>query len=168
MDKTITTALLIVISVIMAVMLFNIAYPAIVEGGNAITDMADRAEDQMQTQVNIIHAAAELNASNNWVDTNSSSTFDLFMWVKNVGSTRITALERLDVFLWTDNYFQHIPYGSSSGAPYWTYTFENDDEWVPTATLRITISFLAQLPTERYNIRLTLPNGNSEDTVLGM
>ena len=168
MDRTITTALLNVISIIMAVMLFNIAYPAIVEGGNAITDMADRAEDQMQTQVNIIHAAAELNASNNWVDTNSSSTFDLFMWVKNVGSTRITALERLDVFLWTDNYFQHIPYGSSSGAPYWTYTFENDDEWVPTATLRITISFLAQLPTERYNIRLTLPNGNSEDTVLGM
>ncbi|MBK8032955.1 MAG: hypothetical protein IPK17_26435 [Chloroflexi bacterium] len=168
MDKTIATALLIVISIIMAVMLFNIAYPAIVDGGNAIGDMASRAEDQMRTQVNIIHATGELDGAGNWVDTNSNSTFDIFVWVKNVGDTRITALERMDVFLWTENYFQHLPYGSGGGAPYWTYSFENDDDWVPTATLRLTISFSGQLVADRYNIRLTLPNGITEDTTLGM
>ncbi|MBL8164505.1 MAG: hypothetical protein JNJ61_21125, partial [Anaerolineae bacterium] len=60
MDKAITTALLIVISMIMVVMLFNAAFPAIIQGSDAITNMTDRAGDSMKSQIKIIHAAGEL------------------------------------------------------------------------------------------------------------
>ncbi len=59
MDKTITTALLIVISMVTAVALFNAAYPAVIKGGDAITSMANRADDRMQSQIAIIHMAGE-------------------------------------------------------------------------------------------------------------
>ena len=59
MDKVITTAMLIVISMVMALMLFNIAYPAIIEGGDAIVSMAGRVEDRMRSQIAIHPVNAE-------------------------------------------------------------------------------------------------------------
>ncbi len=168
MDKTITTALLIVISIIMAIMLFNIAYPAVIQGGQAITSMAARAEDQMRSQISIIHAAGELDADQNWTDSNGSATFDVFAWVKNLGTTRILGLERIDVFFGPEGNFTRIPYGSDSGSPYWTYQIENDTQMTPSATVRLTITYGSPLPAGRYFLRVTLPNGVTDDTVLGL
>jgi hypothetical protein len=170
MDKTITTALLIVISMVMALMLFNIAYPAILSGGDAITSMADRAEEQMRSQIAIIHAAGELDSTGWWQDANSNGDFEVFIWAKNIGSTRIIALDQMDLFFGPDGNFARIPNQSQAGGnyPYWTWQLENTSDWTPTATLRIVVHYLFPVSQGRFFIRLNAPNGVSDDFYLSM
>lgn len=161
MDKTITTALLIVISMVMAIMLFNVAYPAIVEGGDALGSMANQTQDRLRSQVNIIHATAELDSSGWWQDTDFNGLFDVFTWVKNTGSRRLTGLDRLDVFMGPEGNFARIPHQSEAGGayPHWTWQLENATEWNPTATLRITVHYQTPLAAGRYYMKVVLPNG---------
>lgn len=170
MDKSITTALLIVISMVMALMLFNVAYPAVVQGGDAITGMAARTEDRMRSQIAIIHAAGELDSSGWWQDTNGSGDFEVFAWVKNIGDTRITALESTDVFFGPEGNFARIPHQSAAGGsfPYWSGQIENDTVWGPNATLRITVHYSAPLAAGRYFMKVTIPTGVSDEYTLSM
>lgn len=169
MDKPISTAMFIIISMIMAVMLFNVAYPAIITGGEAISRMANRVEDTMEGDIRIIHAAGELDSSGWWNDTNGNGTFDAFIWVKNTGSSRIIGIESMDVFFGPEGNFIRIPHQSNSaGYPYWTATVENDTDWVPTATLGIQIHYAMPLAAGRYFTLITTPEGISDDYTLGM
>ena len=169
MDKTITTAMLIVISMITALLLFNIAYPAIVQGGDAMTSMAYGITDRMKSDISIIHASAELTSSGWWNDGNSNGTFDVFGWVKNTGSSRIIALERIDVFFGPEGNFQRIPHQTQAGGslPYWSAVLENGTNWDPTGTLQITLHHQPSLDHGRYFMKVTLPNGVSSDYYLG-
>ena len=170
MDKVITTALLIVISMVMALMLFNIAYPAIIEGGDAIVSMAGRVEDRMRSQIAIIHAGSEMDADGWWQDSNGNGQFEVFLWIKNVGDARITALDDLDIFFGPEGNFARIAHETDSGGgtPYWSWTLENAAEWTPTATLRVTIHYGAALSTGRYFAKVTVPSGVWDDYYLGM
>ncbi|MBI5671463.1 MAG: hypothetical protein HZC41_26015 [Chloroflexi bacterium] len=170
MDKTITTALLIVVSMVMALMLFNVAYPAVIEGGDAIASMANRADQRMKSQIVIIHAAGELDSSGWWQDTNGNGDFDVFVWVKNVGAARIIGLERMDVFFGAEGNFTRIPHQSTAGGsyPYWTAQVENEADWNPTATLKITIHYQLALSSGRYFTKVIIPSGVSSDYYLGM
>ena len=170
MDKAITTALLIVISMVMALMLFNIAYPAIIQGGDAIASMANQADEQMRSQIAVIHAAAELDSAGSWQDTNSSGDFEVFIWVKNLGASSIKAIERMDIFFGPEGNFTRIPYMTDAGGstPYWSWQLENDDNWIPTATLRIAIHYGTALASGRYFVRVTTPTGVSTDYFVGM
>lgn len=170
MDKVITTALLIVISMIMAITLFNVAYPAIQDGGNAIHSMANRTDERMQQQVSIIHAAGELDSSGGWKDTNLNGDFEVFVWVKNLGDSRIIGFERMDIFFGPEGNFTRIPHQNEAGGnyPYWTASVENSPEWIPTATLKITIHYQLSLPTGRYFTKVTLPSGIAAEYFLGL
>lgn len=162
MDKVITTVLLIVASMIMAVSLFNVAYPAIVEGGDAIASMTDRADERIRSQIMIIHATAE------WQngapqDLNANGDIEAFVWVKNIGDTRISAVERVDVFFGKEGNFARIPHASeSTSGTYWQATVDNASEWSPTATLRITIHN-ASLQAGRQFIKIVAPSGVTDD-----
>ncbi len=170
MDKTITTALLIIISMVMVLMLFNVAYPAIQEGGDAIDSMAARIEDRMRSHIVIIHAAAELDSSGWWVDTNGNGDFEAFLWVKNTGSSRIAALDAMDLFFGPEGDFQRIPHHSQAGGayPYWTASVENGTDWVPTATLKIAIHYGFALSSGRHFARLVTPQGSEADYFVGL
>jgi hypothetical protein len=170
MDKVITTALLIIISVVMALMLFNAAYPAIMKGGDAIANMTNRSNDRMKSQIAIVHMAGELDQQGQWQDTNGNSLFDMFVWVKNIGSSSITAIERTDVFFGEEGNFVRIPYQDEAGGayPYWTWQVENATEWAPTATLRISIHYPVPLLSGRYFVRVTIPNGVSDEQIVGL
>ncbi len=146
MDKVITTSFLIIVSVVCSVLVFNAVYPAVIRSSDAMTSMTIRVDDRLKSQIEIIHA------------TGSGS--NAFIWVKNVGSLRIIAIERCDVFFGPEGNFARIPYGS--GDPHWTYEVENDDEWKPTATLKITILDTISADT-RYFVKVTTPNGISDD-----
>ncbi len=146
MDKVITTTLLIIVSVVCAVLVFNAAYPAVIQSSDAMTNMAIRVDDRLKSQIEIIHA------------TGSGS--NAFIWVKNVGSLRIIPIESCDVFFGPEGNFARIPYGS--GATYWTYEVENASEWTPTATLKITIVNGGPL-SGRYFVKVTIPNGISDE-----
>ena len=170
MDKAITTALFIIISLIMALMLFNSAYPAIMQGGDAIAGMAYRSEESMNSQIAIIHAAGELDHSGWWQDTNGNGSFDVFIWVKNTGTSRITALDQIDLFFGPEGNFTRIPHESVAGGstPYWSWTVEDGGDWTPTATLRITVHYGMALSSGRYYAKVTTPNGVSDSYYLSM
>lgn len=170
MDKAITTALMIMISVVMALMLFNVAYPAIVEGGDAISSMANRQEARLRTEITIIHGAGELDSTGWWQDTNGNGDFEVFVWVKNVGSKRITAMERTDVFFGPEGNFVRIPHQSASGglSPYWTGTLEGASDWDPSVTLKITIHYAFPLTSGRYFAKAIVSSGVADDYYWGM
>jgi len=170
MDKAITSAMLITISMIMVMMLFNVAYPAIIEGGDTITNMAGRSEARMNTQIAIVHAASELGGDGNWYDANTLGDFEVFAWVKNIGTTRIVAVDRLDVFFGPEGNYVRIPHQSEAGGsmPYWTWQVENDTEWKPTATLKIMVHYPAALPSGRYYLKISTPTSVSDDYFLGL
>lgn len=167
MDKTITTAFMVIVSVVASVMVFNALYPAIVQSNNAMIIMKSRLDDRLQSEVEIIHASGELDGSGAWQDVNGDGRFNSFIWVKNIGASRISALERIDLFYGPEGNFSRIPHQNNAGGsfPYWTASLENDTEWNPTATLKITIHYSSALPTGRYYIRIVTPNG-IEDTYL--
>ena len=157
MDKAITTALMIIISMVMALMLFNVAFPAITEGGDAIARMASRADERMLSQIEIVHAAR-------------NGELEAVIWVKNVGDTRVAAVERLDVFFGPEGAFQRIPHASTSGGitPFWDAVVENATDWSPTATLRITVHYGAAPATGRYFVKVVLPSGIGNDYFMDM
>jgi hypothetical protein len=167
MDKTIVTALLITISMIMALMLFNVAYPAILEGGDSISQMANRTSERMGEQLTVIHATAE---ADDWQITNSTD-FEVFAWIKNTGDARIKSLEHLDVFFGLEGQFYRIPYSAdgATGYPYWQAAVEDGlGRWDPHATLRLTIYYSGKPVSGRYFLKVSAPSGVSDDYFLSI
>ncbi len=169
MDKVITTAMLIIISMVMSVALFNAAYPAVIDSSQAINEMAGRAEDRLQSQIEIIHVAGELDQNGWWQDVNGNGYFDVFVWVKNVGGTRIFPTENVDVFFGPEGNFARIPLASQAGAAYprWSGQIENGAEWTPAATLKLTLAYELPLAAGRYFVKVTAPNGISDEDFVG-
>ena len=169
MDKAIMTTFLIIMSMVMGVLLFNAAYPAIVESNDAMSSMTSRANDRLRSQIAIIHATGELDGSGWWQDINGDGDFDVFAWVKNIGSTRITAVDQTDVFFGPEGNFARIPHQSvATGYPYWSWQLENSSQWTPTATLKIIVHYGVPLATDRYYLKVITPNGVSDEYLFSM
>ena len=155
MDKVITTTFLIIVSVICATLVFNAVYPAIIQSSDAMTNMKSRVDDRLKSQIAIIHAAG---------NTGSSSAF---VWVKNVGSLSIKAVESCDVILGPEGNFARIPHDDEPDRPphpYWTYEVSGDDSyWTPTATLQITVTHESVLAQGIYFVKVVIPNGISDE-----
>lgn len=150
MDKTIVTALLIIAGVVSAVLVFNTIYPAAVQSGDALTSRQRRIDERLQSQIEIIHATGE------------SDNSDVSVWVKNVGSLRISAIERCDVFFGPEGDFASIPY--NEGKPHWEYELENSTRWDPSATLKIIIRYGDTYPSAgRHFLKVVIPNGISDE-----
>jgi hypothetical protein len=169
LDKTIVTTFLIIISMVTAVLLFNAVYPAVIDSSDAMVSMTNRADQRLKSQVEVIHATGELDKDGWWQDTNGNGDFDLFVWVKNVGSTRIVPIEGTDVFFGPEGNFVRIPHQSEAGGyPYWTAVVENAADWSPTATVKITIHYGAALASDRYFVKVIIPNGVADEYLFGM
>ena len=155
MDKVITTTFLIIVSVICATLVFNAVYPAIVESSDAMNMMKGRVDDRLKSQIEIIHA------------TGSTEESNAFVWVKNVGSLSIKAVESCDVIFGPESDFERIPHYDEpgrTGDPWWTYEVSGDDPyWYPTATLQITVTYGDLLPEGMYFVKVVIPNGVSDE-----
>jgi archaellum component FlaG (FlaF/FlaG flagellin family) len=169
MDKSISTALMIVVTMVMTLMLFNVAYPAITQSSDAVANMSYRASESLKTAVSIVHSGAELDRNGWWQDSNANGVFDVYVWVKNIGETRITALERMDVFIGPEGNFVRVPYvdEASGNYPRWSWQLENASEWTPSGTVRINIQYSASLPSGRYFLKLVLPDGLEASEIVG-
>ena len=170
MDKTIVTAFMVIISVVASVLVFNSLYPAIQQSSDAMVVMKSRLDDRMKSQIEIVHASGELNSSGSWQDANGDGRFNVFIWTKNIGSSRISGLDRVDLFFGPEGDFTRIPHESTAGGsyPYWTASLENDTNWNPTATLQITIHFSSTLASGRYFIKVITPNGVEDQIFMGL
>jgi archaellum component FlaF (FlaF/FlaG flagellin family) len=155
LDKAITTAFMVIASVVCAVLVFNAVYPAVIKSSDAMISMKNRVDERLKSQVEIIHAAQD--GSN------------AVVWVKNVGSLRIASVESCDVFFGPQGDFSRIPYccppspTPTPSAPYWAGEVKNDSDWNPTATLQITILDYSLSQGERYFVKVVLPNGISDE-----
>ena len=158
MDKAITTALLIVAGVICMIFIFNSVYPMLNRSSQAMVSMADTIDDRMKSRINIVHAA------------NSADRQTVYLWVKNIGSTRIVSIEESDLFFGQEDDFARIPYVDDAGGSYprWAYTIENDTEWVTGATLKITISYDSDPGAGTYYAKVVIPNGISDEYYFSM
>ncbi len=165
MDKAITTTFMVIASVVCTALVFNAVYPAVLRSRDAMISMKVRVDERLRGQIDVVHATGELDSSGLWQDINRDGDFDVFVWVKNVGSLRIVAVNRSDVFFGPEGNFSRIPHKDEAGGsyPYWEWKVENDSEWDPTATLKITIHFSSVLSQGRYFLKVVIPNGLSDE-----
>ena len=152
MENSIATALMIIAAVVCAVAIFNAMYPAVISGSHAMVSMGDRANERLKSQVEIIHAAGEADSS------------PVLIWVKNIGSLRVDAINSCDVFFGLEGNFHRVPHDDYAGEgiyPYWAGEVENGSTWDPTTTLKISIYYdPLDLPSSgRYFIKIVLPTG---------
>lgn len=140
------TVLLIITGVVCTLAVFNAVYPAIGSASGAMVSITGRINDRIKSQMEIVQVSCE--------------GTDVLVWVKNVGSTRIGGIENSDVFFGQEGNFSRIPYDQEDGSPKpcWDYKIENDSEWGPTATLKITI-YLSQAPSGAHFVKVVAPNG---------
>lgn len=169
MDKTITTTFMIVISVISAVLVFNAILPAVTRSRDAMLVMRGRLDERLKSKIEVIHVTSELDEDAQWQDINGNGTFDVLLWVKNVGAVRIPTADTLDLFFGPEGNFVRIPLAGTPGSyPSWEWTIENDQSWNPSATLKITIRFASALDAGRYFVKVVLPNGIAASEYFGM
>lgn len=144
-----------------AVVVINATYPAIVRSSNSIVEISSHMEDRIQSQIKIVYATGELNSNGVWQDTNSDGYFDVTVWVKNVGASRILGLDQMDVFLGKAGYFARIPYVTDAGSSYprWSYTLENGTEWTTTVTVKIAIHYSSAQTSDTYVVKVVTPSG---------
>ncbi len=177
MDKAIITMLLVIAGVVCVSFMFNSIYPAINRGSDAVVSMASVVDDRIKSQVNIIHAASEYDpndGADHWNDINSNGHFDIFVWVKNVGTSRIMVPENSDIFFGEEGDFQRVPHDDyDSGAPYWQYTIEDSaEDWTRSETLKMNLVYTESISnftetglstSTTYLVKMIIPNGIADE-----
>jgi hypothetical protein len=147
MDKIMVTILLTVAGVVCSIVILNAVYPVITGSSSAIVDAATKVDDRIRSNVKIIE-----------ISHNSTA---VYAWIKNVGASRILGTNSSDVFFGPQTSFTRISYGTMTN-PYWEYSLENDSNWVPTATLKVTIH-VDSLAAGTYFFKFITPNGISDE-----
>lgn len=144
-----------------AILVVNTVYPAVVRSSNSITMISDRLEDRISSQVDIVYALGELDKNGSWQDTDSDGYFDVVLWVKNVGSSRIIGIDQMDVFFGKAGTFRRIPYVDDAGGGYprWIYTLENGTEWGSTVTVKVQVHYTSALTSDTYVAKVIVPSG---------
>jgi len=157
-DKVVTTALLIIAGIICVMFIFNSVYPAVNRSSQAMVSMSDDLNDRMKTRINIVHASS------------SSDRTTVYLWVKNIGSTRITNIESSDLFFGPEGEFIRIPHADVAGSDYpqWNYEIENADQWISSGTLKITITYSSDPGAGTYFVKLIIPNGVADEYYFSM
>jgi hypothetical protein len=163
-DKVITSMLLIIAAVVATVVVVNSILPSIQRTSSDIVAASDVLGRRLRSDVKIIETSGV--AGDDFVQ----------IWAKNVGASSIPSLAKIDVFFGETNGFERITYDAETTCPNpsppprtencWQYALENDTEWAPYATLRITIylTYDLQAGTE-YVSTIVLPNGLSATKV---
>ena len=158
MDKAITTALLIIAGVVCMIFVFNSVYPMINRSSQAMTSMAEQVDERMKSRINIVHAA------------NTANRTSVYLWIKNVGTQRILAIEESDLFFGQETDFERIAYEGDAGTNYprWSFDFENDTQWMTSATIKVTIEYESDPGAGTYFAKFIIPNGIYDEYYFSM
>jgi archaeal flagellar protein FlaG len=152
-SEVISTALLMIATVVAAVALINAVFPSIYGMSGSIQAVTNNVNDRMKTEIQFIY------------ETPDSSGNSLAAWVKNTGQTQMTPgeLNDSDLFISDADGVMQLASLNSSTAPCWTYTIENGNGngiWGPGETLEINLNTNQPfVQGNNYDIRLVLYNG---------
>lgn len=153
MDKVITSALLIIASVIAAMALINAVLPAVSKSSGALLQANSAAADRIRTDIEIVHVAS---------DTSSGSEDQIVVWVKSVGPNKIISIEDTDVFLTMPSTVKRVTYDAAGSVESWNYTLENGTEWTQTVTVKITLHLTdASVVAGAYSVTVSVYNSVS-------
>ena len=152
---------MVIAGVVASVLVVNAVFPALTRSSNSIVRISEKVDERIQSQVSIIYAASEKDENGAWQDTNADSKFDVWVWVKNVGASRILGIDQTDVFFGVEGNFARIPYADDAAGTYprWTYSLENGAEWKNTVTAKIDIKYSTSLSQDTYTIKVVTPSG---------
>ena len=140
MEKTITTALLVIAAVVATVALINAVIPAVSKSSGALSEANSEVADRIRTDVEIVLA------------TGNSTGDVVTFWVKNVGS-------KSDVFLETPSSITRIPNTvDTTSNPSWSHTIEGSgSSWDQSVTVKVEIR-LAAGATGLHKVTISLYN----------
>ncbi|MBN2238709.1 MAG: hypothetical protein JW712_02960 [Dehalococcoidales bacterium] len=125
--------------------IFNGFYPAITSSTSAISNGTVKVNDRIESRIEIIQ-----------VGDNGT---DVYVWVKNIGTTEIITVEHTDVFFGPTDNFYRVGYGDETN-PSWEFELEgNDTRWKTAVTNRITIHPSDTLSSGTYLVKIVIPNG---------
>lgn len=117
---------------------------------SAFTASTQNQKDITLTLIKVVYA------------TNSSST-QVNVWVKNIGVNDITIPTSVDVYFGKLGTLQKIPYNTIGPTPYWNYN-SVITSWQAKNTAQIIINYDTNLQKgATYQVRITTPNGVSDD-----
>ena len=146
--------------------ILNAIFPVVSRSTNAVVTASAAVDDRLKSDISVVHAVGELDSGGSFSDTNSNAKFDIFLWVKNVGDTRIFSVDETDLFLGPKGNFTRIPHEtevSASTFPRWSFTIENSTEWGPKATIKITVTCDSTQSSGSYDAKIVIPNGISDE-----
>ena len=154
MEKTITTALLVIGSIVATVALINAVIPAAGKSSGALLTANSDAADRIKTDIEIIFASG---------DTGDKQ---IVFWTKSVGSKTIIRISESDIFLNTPTGPSRIAYDAACSAsvpPCWSYAFEGGEtDWTRAVTIKATLE-LSSLSTGIHKITMTVYNAVSAE-----
>ena len=149
MEKAITTSLLIIASIVAAMALINAVIPAMGKSASALATANSTTADRIRTDIEIIHATGD--------DTNDVIT----VWVKNVGTKKITTITSSDIILTkptTPATVVSLPYVDGCSSECWDYAPKGTD-WSRAVTITFTLK--TTVGTGVYTVRFSSPNAAS-------
>ena len=159
MEKAITTALLVIASVIAAIALTNSVLPAVHRSTGAVLTSSAEVAGRVKTDLSIVFASG------------NTSTTEITFWAKNVGLQEIKATDKSDLFLTTPSTIKRIDYvaACSGGSPdCWSYAFEGGaTDWIQATTIKVTVR-LNTLATGQHTVKLVVPNGVSVEKIFSI
>jgi len=146
-QTTITTALLVIASIVAVVALINAVIPAAGKGSGALKSANSTAAERIKTDIEIVFASG------------NSTGDELTFWVKNIGSNSIKAIDESDIFLTTPSTITRIPYtGSATQNPRWEYVIEGSESaWTPAVTVKVELH-LASGTTGIHKVDMSVYN----------
>ena len=148
MEKAITSALLIIASIIAAMALINAVLPAANKSSGALLMANAVAADRIKTDIEIVHASGN--------DTSNKIT----LWVKNIGTKNIVPISASDVILTTPSDILRLPYVSGCSSECWDYSVEDSgSDWKQSVTVKFTLS--TSVSTGVYSITVSVVNAVS-------
>ena len=148
MQGVISTALLLIASVIAATALINVVLPAANKSSGALLAANSAAADRIKTDIEIVHASGN--------DTSDKIT----LWVKNIGTKNIAPISASDVILTTPSDVLRLPYVSGCSSECWDYLVEDSgSDWKQSVTVKFTLS--TSVTTGVYTISLSVVNAVS-------
>jgi archaellum component FlaG (FlaF/FlaG flagellin family) len=153
-NVTITSAILMITSIVMASIFTAAALQQLYAFQNAFKDVSMRNEEMFSSSITIIGEAR--NASSN----------KIVIWVKNTGRTsfQLQGGASWDLFItFPDGTYERFNYSSPCLSACWNATILNDKGtiglWEQGETLQITVYTTSVPPAGSYEVRLALPNG---------
>ena len=151
MEKVITTALLLIASIVAAMALINAVLPALGKTSSALATANSEAAARIKTDIEIIYSTG---------DTGGTVT----AWAKNIGTQVIRSIKDSDVIIIKPSAaggvkrLSYVSGGCTSPSECWDFTIEDSKTaWTTAVTVKFTLT--TTVTSGSYTLSIAAPNG---------